>query len=405
MSRNSIYSSIIAGLLLFVIQQGYSQAKFDTLTNRLNHVFKQDSLPGMSVILVNAGGIVYHQDFGFADRQNNIPYTSATIQNVGSVSKTFIAVALMKAIELKYFTLETDINDILPFKVVNPNYPEGKITIRELANHSSGIIDNPAVYPNTYKFHPDLRPYDKDALDALQSIGYRQSMPDSSLAEFFYNYLSEKGKYYGPGNFGKGGPGSTSSYSNTGSALVAYLIEIKAGIPYADFVKKFILSPLKMKSSTFFIANTNLEKHARLYYKDNLAFPLYDLVTYPDGGLKTSPTDLAKYVSGLIKGYNGDELLLKNESYKQMFTAQFSKEHPPKDINLTYRNKGIFWNLYTNGTIGHDGDDPGISAFVFFNPATNMGGLFMCNRYLPDKKPIIDLLVQATSDIKIKAER
>lgn len=397
MSRKRIYSILIIGFLFLTIHHGYCQGRFDTLTNKLNEVFKQDSLPGMAVILVNANGIIYHQDFGFADKQNKIPYTSATIQNVGSVSKTFIAVALMKAVELKYFTLETNINDILPFKVVDPNYPDGKITIRQLASHTSGIIDNPAVYPNTYKFYPDIRPYDKEALDALQSIGYRQTIPDRSLEEFFYNYLSEKGKYYSPGNFGKGSPGSTSSYSNIGSALVAYLIEIKAGISYADFVKKFILSPLKMKNSTFFISNTNLKKHASLYYKDDLVFPLYDLVTYPDGGLKTSAGDLAKYVSGLINGYNGDKLLLDTGSYRLMFTPQFSKENPPKDINLTYRNKGVFWNLYTNGAIGHDGDDPGISAFVFFNPVTNMGGLFICNRYLPDKKPIIDLLVQATS--------
>jgi hypothetical protein len=60
------------------------------------------------------------------------------------------------------------------------------------------------------------------------------------------------------------------------------------------------------------------------------------------------------------------------------------------------RNKGIFWNLYTNGTIGHDGDDPGVSTFLFFNPATGMGGVFLCNKYLEDKSELINLLVKFT---------
>lgn len=79
-----------------------------------------------------------------------------------------------------------------------------------------------------------------------------------------------------------------------------------------------------------------------------------------------------------------------------MFTPQFSKDNPPKGISLANRNKGIFWNLYTNGTIGHDGDDPGVSSFLFFNPATGQSGVFLCDRYLADKSEIIALLAKYT---------
>ena len=329
--------------------------------------------------------------------QNKTPYTSYTIQNIGSVSKTFIAVALMKAIELGYFTLETDINDILPFKVISPNHPDDKITIRELANHTSGIIDNPKIYPNSYKFYLNLRTYDQEALNIIRSIGYDEKVADSTMKDFFYDYLSVNGKYYSDDNFGKGEPGSTSSYSNIGSALVAYLIEIKSGLTYDEFATRYILKPLKMNNSGWLLTDVDLKKHTKLYYNKYLCFPLYNLLTYPDGGLKTSANDLSKYLIGIIKGYNGSKTLLTDKSYKLMFTPQFSKEHPPKDISLVNRNKGIFWNLYANGTIGHDGDDPGISTFLFFNPTTGIGGLFLCNQYLPDKKPIIDLLVQAAS--------
>jgi hypothetical protein len=79
-----------------------------------------------------------------------------------------------------------------------------------------------------------------------------------------------------------------------------------------------------------------------------------------------------------------------------MFTPQFTAGNLPKGFSLTSRNKGIFWNLYNNGTIGHDGDDPGVSSYLFFNTKTGLGGIFLCNKYLPNKQPIVDLLVNST---------
>lgn len=368
-----------------------AQTNHDSLTNKLQKAFTQESLPGMYVVMTDANKTIYEHGFGYADIPNQIPYSVNTVQNIGSVSKTFIAVALMKAIELKYFTLETDINDILPFKVINPNDPNGKITIRELTDHTSGIVDNPEIYHYSYHFYPKLRAYDSVSVNTLSQMGFGDKLKDTTLTQFFYNYLSPQGKYYSTANFGEGPAGSTSSYCNIGSALVAYLIEIKSHLSYADFTKKYILKPLKMDHSGWHIPDMDLKDHANLYLDQKNRFPLYDLVTYPDGGLKTSAVDLSKYLIA-IAGH--DKKLLTEASYQTMFTAQFSKEHPPKNINLAYRNKGIFWNLYTNGTIGHDGDDPGVGTYLFFNPATGKGGLFLCNKYLPNKQAIVDVLLK-----------
>ncbi|NCD68230.1 serine hydrolase domain-containing protein [Mucilaginibacter agri] len=382
-------------LLLPAVLQ--AQSRYDSLTVNLQKIMSRDSLPGMSVVLVDAEHVIYQKNFGYSDVANKIPYTSETLQHVGSVSKTFIAVALMKAIELNYFNLETDINDILPFKIINPHTKTSKITIRELANHTSGIIDNPAIYPNTYHFYPNLRPSSPSALGMLQQYGYEQKIANTSMKEFFYDYLSTDGKYYSEKNFVNAEPGSSSVYSNIASALVAYLIEIKSGITYAEFANKYILNPLKMEHSGWFLSSVNLERHALLYINSKEYLPLYDLITYPDGGLKTTSADLSKYLQAIIKGYRGDTTLLSEASFKAMFKSQFESGKLPKGFNATKRNKGIFWNLYTNGTIGHDGDDPGVSAFLFFNTTTGKGGLFMCNKYMDDKSPIIGLLIEAVS--------
>ncbi|QNN44771.1 serine hydrolase domain-containing protein [Pedobacter roseus] len=387
------------GLLVLTCNNiAWSQSKAQLLSKSLQGLYEKDSLPGMSVVLVDAHKIVYQHNFGYANMEQHTKYSSHSIQNIGSVSKTFIAVALMKAVELGYFNLDADINTILPFKITNPNAPNGIITIRHLSNHSSGIVDNPSVFPNVYHFDTDLAPFDSSAYKVLQELGYRQQVSDSALGRFMYDYLSTEGKYYHQENFGKDAPGLSSSYSNIASALAAYLIEIKSGMPYADFVTKYILKPLGMPHSAWKLNKADLKDYARPYYKRNAAFPYYHFITYPEGGLRTNTLELSKYIMAMIKGYHGDESLLKNSSYKTMFSPQFSANEPPKGISLAKRNKGIFWNLYTNGTIGHDGDDPGVSSFLFFNPKTGLGGIFMCNKYLEDKTAIINLLVQYTDE-------
>lgn len=395
--KRSIYIMIGTLLLCLYRQHAAGQSRFYSLTTSLKEITIKESLPGMSVILVNANHIIYKRSFGYADVAKKRHYTSRSTQNIGSVSKTFIAVALMKAIELGYFNLETDINTILPFKVQNPKYPNSIITVRELSNHSSSILDNPAIYPDTYQFDEDFAAYDTAAYKTLQNLGYRKQVSDAPLKTFLKDYLSIKGKYYSLNNFGSIAPGGSSRYSNIASALAAYLIEVQSGVSYAEFTEKYILTPLRMYNSGWFLNAKELNHYAKPYYDLVASFPFYHYITYPDGGLRSNTADLSKYLIALIKGYNGDQSLLSRQSYQTMFSPQFSKDHPPEGVNLLHRNKGIFWNLYTNGTIGHDGDDPGVSSFLFFNTKTGKGGIFLCNKYLPDKTQIINVLVQATN--------
>jgi D-alanyl-D-alanine carboxypeptidase len=48
---------------------------------------------------------------------------------------------------------------------------------------------------------------------------------------------------------------------------------------------------------------------------------------------------------------------------------------------------------------GLDGDDPGVSSYLFFNPSTGSGGLFLCNKFMDNKQAIVDILVKATFDL------
>jgi CubicO group peptidase (beta-lactamase class C family) len=118
-----------------------AQIAADSLTIELTELSDKSDLIGFAVAIVDKDSIVYAQGFGYADKASQSTYTINTVQTVASISKTLLAVALMKAQELGKLNLDDNINDHLPFKIINPNFPNDKITIRHLANHTSSILD------------------------------------------------------------------------------------------------------------------------------------------------------------------------------------------------------------------------------------------------------------------------
>lgn len=379
----------LIGLTALPISNLVAQNYSDSLDAELTYLSDQYNIPGMYVVIMDKNKILYQRGFGYSNLQTHRPFTAETIENIGSVSKTFIAVALMKAVELNYFTLETDINDILPFQVLNPFFPEEIIKVKDLATHTSGIVDNESIYPRSYKFIK-TDSTDKRAITILDELGYTGGLQYSTLSAFLQSYLSKEGFLYNNHNFSDSKPEEQYHYSNIGSALAAYLIEIKSGLSFSDFTQQHILKPLEMDHSSWFLEEIPMDNHAIPYLNKDVAFPFYSLTTYPDGGLRTSASDLSKYVFEMIRGFNGQSSLLSQASFEKMIHPAFSDENTPDNFNLADRNKGVFWNLYPNGYIGHDGDDPGVSTNLLFNQTR--GIIFMANIYLDDRSKFLETL-------------
>ena len=369
-------------LLLFLLPSfnSFGQTNSEKLTNTLGEMQKKSNFIGYAVAVVNQNGVLYKKGFGLANVANNKAYTPQTIQPVGSVSKTFIGVALMKAVESGMFSLGTNINDILPFKVYNPNFPDAEIKIRHLATHTSGIVDREEIYEKSYS---------------------NTKIPDVSLKEFLTNYFDEKGKNYSKDNFAGTMPGEAFNYTNIGAALAAYLIEIKSGMSFADYTKKVIFRPLHLNNSAWFYNDLKSKNYAVLYNAKREPLPIYSLATYPDGGLKTSVEDLSKYLTAIIKGYAGNGKVLSKDSFQTLLSKQFTSANSPTNINLREPNQGIFFAHRANGQIGHTGSDPGVSVFMFFNPKTKIGKIFMTNVDITEDK---NLVTQFTDIWKILEE-
>lgn len=300
--------------------------------------------------------------FGYKNYEKTERYDSLTLQPVGSVSKIIIGLSMLKAMELGYLHIDSNINKYLDFGVINPNLNMSHaISLRHLATHTSGIKDVEKFY--------------------LQSYTNSLRHPES-LGDYLKSYLTPEGSRFSKNNFGKGQPGMEYNYSNIGAALAAYVIEKAVKMPFSSFSETYVLKPLGMNHSHWFYNETRLPYYTQLFDEKDKPLPLYSLATYPDGGLKTNLVDMSKLLGALIYGYSGKGKLLLESSWKLLFEKNFSDKNPVKNINPKEPNSGLFVIYAKSGMIGHTGSDPGLCSFLFFNPENGTGKIFMANEDL-----------------------
>ena len=351
------------------------------LTRELEEIHEKGYINGFAVSISNQDGTLYQNGIGFSNVSEDAVYTSTTLQNIGSVSKTLIGVALLKAQEQGKLKLDDPINEYLAFNVTNPLHPDTPITIRQLATHTSSIVDTDNYDRYAYYLHRDAEPDRWDLTEVGETFNAYSDRV--SMSAFLENMLSEEGAWYHSDNFLPHAPGSLYEYSNVGATLAAYVLERATGISYDEYTSSYILSPLAMSSSGWSLDRINLNEHTTLYSNPESPLPKYSLVTYPDGGLLTNVNDLSKFLTELIKGKQGTGTLLNQESFSELFTEQLSESQlPDRDEDDAYDdeyNSGIFMGFTPAGYIGHTGGDPGVATFMFFNSETNLGRILVIN--------------------------
>ncbi|TMM58318.1 beta-lactamase family protein [Maribacter algarum] len=367
-------------LAIFLTSVAKAQTVEDTISVKMTRAFQKSRLPGLSLAMVNANGFLYQNSFGYADLDSKKLYDNNTIQNIGSISKTLIGVSLMQLVEKGKLRLEDPINKYLPFSVDHPKFPQTPITILHLATHSSGLKDTPGNYEfKSYYLDPVFQ---KEPVYAkgfsLEEKVFLKKIKDNkriSLDAYLKKLLEVNGEWYNSKNYYDFKPGSFYEYTNIGASLAAYIVELVAEMPYEEFTKKEIFKPLKMDSTGWFYKDVDMSRFATRYVgKKHTIAPFYELSTYPDGGLKTTSTDLGLFLQEMLKGYAGDSEFLSKESFETLFKNHLSV--PDGERN------GIFWDVFAEtgvGDIGHSGIDPGVYNFMYFNPSTGIGKILMTN--------------------------
>lgn len=293
---------------------------------------------GLSVAIIKSGELVHLKAYGLRDKEKNLEATINTPFTIASLSKTVVSAAIFKLVELKALKLNDDINTYLPFKIINPHFPNSKITVSQLLNHRSGINDG-----NAMKFWT----YDGDS--------------KIELSEFLKNYLTVHGKLYHKSRFVK----DTISYrySNVGYGLLGYLVETVSKTRLEEFSKKHIFDPLKMNNTSWFLNTFDKSLVAKPYaysksggyeFKGFMGYPYY-----PCGQLRTSISDFSNFILGYVNSHNGNFIL------DSITTKKITPN--PKDKILNHYTWRVDSTFSKNTYYIHSGGEPGVVTWTIMD--------------------------------------
>lgn len=349
------------------------KAKAITPGEQVDEIFaayNNSETPGAAVAVVKDGKIIYKKGYGLANLEYNIPVTPSTIFHVASVSKQFTVFSILLLEKEGKLSLDDDIRKYIPEV---PDFGK-KITLRHLANHTSGL---------------------RDQWTLLVMAGWR--MDDVITRDHILQLVSQQKDL----NFE---PGAEFSYSNTGFTLLAEVVARVSDKSFAEFTEERIFEPLGMNNTLFYDDHEKIVKNrAYSYYADSTGYKK-SVLSFANVGatsLFTTVEDLSLWAINFSNPKVGD-------------TAIFNKMNTPAVLNDGKEFGGALGQFVGDykgiKIIQHGGADAGyrsylsrfpdenIAVVVFGNEASFSSGnlaskvadIFLKDRIKAEEKPVAE---------------
>lgn len=328
-----------------------ASAKLDDaagLTSFVDGIMEKDmnrlQIPGAVISIVKDGKIILAKGYGSSNLEEAAPVDPTTSMfRIASTTKLFTWTAVMQLVEQGKIDLDTDINTYLKSVKIPATYPE-PITMRHLMTHTAGFEEGGVGYQIT--------------TDPAKLPG--------SISETLNEHMLARVRP----------PGEMSSYSNFGATLAGLIVEEVSGVPYNDYIQKYIFDPLDMKYSTVVepLPESFIPNQVVGYTSENGSFipgtPTFEGGFRPAGSGTVSAVDMAHFmIAHLQNGKYGDQQILRTETAELMHSTayQFDKRLP--GVDLGFSEKRI------NGLrlITHGGSDPMFNTEFYLVPAKHIG--------------------------------
>jgi CubicO group peptidase (beta-lactamase class C family) len=335
-----ILVSLSAMLTILPLVTLYAQEKLEPappksleeLQKAIKTELDKHHLPGAGVALVSRGELLWCGGFGNAEIASKKPITCDTEFRVGSISKSFVALALLKLQEEGKINLEARLHDVAPeIPVQNSWESTHPVRIVNLLEHTAGFDDMEAA--EVYNVRD---PYDYPLLEVFKRF------QEPQIARW--------------------PPDTRMSYSNPGYGVAGYLIEKITSEPYDIYIRETFLQPLGMTNADYRFTAANKALLAAGYdgkTPSPVGYPYIYL--RPAGDLKASPGELVKLVQFLLRrGMAGQTRLLAPESILRMETARTTSA-ARHGLRLGYGLAN--YTAVAGGVVTH-GHDGGIDGFI-----------------------------------------
>ncbi|MDO6391040.1 serine hydrolase domain-containing protein [Pontibacter sp. BT731] len=292
-----------------------------------------------TVLVTKYDQIIYRGAFGYADFKTKDTLSTQTVFQLASVSKQFTAVAIMMLKEQGKLSYDDSL------QVYIPDFPYRGITIKQLLTHRSGL-------PNYTYFSDELWPDRKVDLSNDDVL----SMMAVHKPHIYYQ------------------PDRTFSYSNTGYALLASVVEKASGQPFAEFMREHIFEPLKMNSTYTF--NHELVAQSGKVAAGHIGgrrkrLPDYQDTVLGDKGLYSTVEDLYKWDQALYT-----QKLVKRETLEEAFS-------PTGKFNRRDESYGYGWRIKQlesgDTVVYHGGLWHGFNTYFLRNPNDHSSIIVLSN--------------------------
>ena len=327
---------------------------FAGLDTAVEEIRARHGVPGVAVVVTDAHAVVAEVYRGVADVTEQRPVDADTRFRMGSIAKSFVALATLRLVEEGKLELETPIATLAP-KVVFTNEWEASDPVRlvHLIEHTAGFDD---IAPRDYLVS-NQSPTTQDALDTTRAA-----------------------------RVARWRPGTHPSYTNTGPLVAAHIVGLIAEQPYEDYVTAQIIEPLGLSSAGY-------DPHPQLatgYLPDGqTVVPYSHLVIRSVGSLVATPRDLSKLVRMLLRRGTLDQgRLLKAESIERMERPQSSLA-ARNGIEVGYGLANATTPGFGYSFHGHRGIIDGYAAAYDYLPEHGIGYVVAIN--VGDTEPLNEL--------------
>jgi CubicO group peptidase (beta-lactamase class C family) len=322
----------------------------DELQKAMKDVMDKRHVTGAGLALVLNGELLWCGGLGNADLAANRDVACDTEFRVGSISKTFVALALLQLQEEGKINLYARLQDVAPeIPMKNRWESTNPVRIVNLLEHTAGFDD--MEFSEVYNRH-DRR--------------------DFPLLEVFKRFQEPQ--------IVRWPPGTRFSYSNPGYGIAGYLIEKISGQPFDAYIQQNVLTPLGISAGDFRLTDANRTKLAQGYEGNPPRAVAYkEIYLRPAGDMKASPAELAKLVQFFLRrGKTGDIQLVKPETIARMEYP----ETPSSAKNGLRLGYGLANYTEDEGgviTHGHDGGIDGFISSYRYMPEQNWGYVVLLN--------------------------
>jgi CubicO group peptidase (beta-lactamase class C family) len=304
---------------------------------------KEMNIPGLSLAVIKRGKVIYEKGYGYSNIELKTVASKKSNYLIGSVTKTFTAVAAMLLWEQGKFKLDDTIGMYLPELPAHWK----PVTIKQLLNHTSGIATNLEKPDSFCKFTYTLEHYTQ-----LNVIEETACLP-----------------LHFP-------PGSKFEYSGRNYFVIGMLIEKLTGKRYEAFLREQIFIPLAMDQTGMIDYEKLIVNRTNGYNWQNGVFTnsqqMNPVIEFADGGLISTVEDLGKWMIGLITGK-----ILKPETLKMMWSNSILS-----DGKIAPYGIGFGLTPYNgHSRVGHTGGIPGFSSCVTYFTDADVAVVLLSNSY------------------------